>query len=85
MNGIFMTFFSMSVSGSLLILILFLLKPLFQNRISRQWQFYVWLIVVARLLLPVTPDASLVGSLFQWAGQAAAHLLLSVCMVEVFH
>lgn len=70
MSDILKTFLSMSVSGSLLILGLLLLKPLFQNRLSRQWQYYVWLIVIVRLLLPVTLDVSLVGSMFQQIGQA---------------
>ncbi|MDE5894020.1 MAG: M56 family metallopeptidase, partial [Acetatifactor sp.] len=68
MSDILKTFLSMSVSGSLLILGLFLLKPLFQNRLSRQWQYYVWLIVIVRLLLPVTLDVSLVGNMFRQIG-----------------
>lgn len=74
MNSIFMLFLSMSVSGSLMILGMFFLKPLFRNKISRQWQYYAWLIVIARLLLPITPAESLVGNLFQWAGQASSWL-----------
>ncbi len=60
----------MSFSGSLLLLGLLFLRPWLQNRISRQWQYYAWLVVIARLLLPVTPGISLAGNLFQWAGQA---------------
>lgn len=56
---------SLSLSGTLLIFILLLCKPLYKNRLSRQWQYYIWLVVVARLLLPLTPEVSLVGSLFQ--------------------
>lgn len=55
MNDILKLFFSMSLSGSLLILALFLAKPLYRERTSRQWQYYVWLIVIARLLLPFSP------------------------------
>lgn len=72
MNSIFLLFLSMSVSGSLMILILLFLKSLLRNKISRQWQYYAWLIVIARLLLPITPDTSLVGNLFRWADQAAS-------------
>lgn len=55
---------SLSLSGTLLIFVLLLCKPLYKNRLSRQWQYYIWLIVVARLLLPFTPETSLVGNLF---------------------
>ena len=56
--------FSLSLSGSLLILVLFLGKPLFKSRLSRQWQYYIWLVVAARLLLPIAPETSIVGALF---------------------
>lgn len=63
-------FFSLSVSGSLLILLLLLGKPLYQKRLSRCWQYYIWLVVLARLLLPFTPESSPVGTLFRWAEPA---------------
>ena len=65
MNGIFKIVLSLSLSGSLLILVLFLCKPLIKNKLSKGWQYYIWLIVIARLLLPFTPETSLVGTLFQ--------------------
>lgn len=74
MNNIFKLLLSMSVSGSLMILVMLFMKPLFRNKISRQWQYYAWLIVIVRLILPITPDESLVGNLFRWAGQASSWL-----------
>lgn len=74
MNNIFKLLLSMSVSGSLMILVMLFMKPLLRNKISRQWQYYAWLIVIARLILPITPDESLVGNLFRWAGQASSWL-----------
>lgn len=75
---------SLSLSGTLLILILLLCKPLYKYRLSRQWQYYIWLVVIARLLLPFTPETSLVGNLFREVspaieqisagGQADGHL-----------
>ncbi len=44
---------SMSLAGSVLILLLTLLRPLVRERISRRWQYYIWLLVIARLLLPI--------------------------------
>lgn len=62
---IFRTVLFMSVSGSLFILILLLGKRFFKNTFSRQWQYYVWLIVVLRLLLPFGPEINLMGSAYQ--------------------
>lgn len=56
--------FSLSLSGSFLILVLFFVKSVFKNRFSRQWQYYIWLVVIARLLLPIAPETSIVGALF---------------------
>lgn len=56
--------FSLSLSGSALILVLFFCKPLFKERFSRQWQYYIWLVVIARLMLPIAPEMSVVGTLF---------------------
>lgn len=69
MNDLLNLFLSMSFSGSLLMLALFLLRPLYQKNTSRRWQYYVWLIVIARLLLPFSPEKSLTGLLAQRAGQ----------------
>ncbi|WP_434692172.1 M56 family metallopeptidase [Hungatella sp. SB206] len=65
MNEILKIVLSLSLSGSLLILVLLLCKPLFRNRISKRWQYYIWLVVIARLLLPFTPETSPVSTLFQ--------------------
>lgn len=65
MNELLKVVLSLSFSGALLIFVLFFCKPLFRNRISKRWQYYIWLVVVARLLLPFTPQTSLVGTLFQ--------------------
>lgn len=65
MNGILALFLSMSFSGSLLILVLLLGKPLYQNRTGRRWQYYIWLIVIARLLLPFSPEKSVSSMLVE--------------------
>lgn len=65
MNETIKIVLSLSLSGSLLILILYLLRPLFKDRLSRRWQYYIWLVVVVRLLLPFAPETNLMGTLFQ--------------------
>ncbi len=64
MSVVMKVVFSLSLSGSLLILILLLCRPLFRERLSRQWQYYIWLVVIARLILPVAPQTSVVGTAF---------------------
>lgn len=52
MNTILKLFLTMSCSGTLLILILFFGKRFLKDRLSRQWQYYIWLLVIIRLLFP---------------------------------
>ncbi len=65
MNELLKIILSLSLSGSILILALLLLRPLCRNRMSWRWQYYIWLLVIARLLLPLTPDTSVTGNLFR--------------------
>lgn len=69
MGEILKVVLSLSLSGSLLILTLLLCKPLFVGKISKRWQYYIWLVVIARLFLPFAPETSLVGGLFRGAEQ----------------
>ncbi len=70
MSAVLKIFLSMSCSGGLLILTLLLGKRFLKNKISRQWQYYIWLVVVLRLLLPFGPEVSLLGKTYQAADQA---------------
>lgn len=70
MNAALKIFLSMSFSGGLLILALLLGKQFLKNKISRQWQYYIWLVVVLRLLLPFGTEVSLLGKTYQAADQA---------------
>ncbi len=71
MNESLKIILSLSLSGALLILILYLFRPLYRKRLSKRWQYYIWLVVIARLLLPFTPQTSLMGTLFQEIGANA--------------
>ncbi len=70
MNAVLKIFLSMSFSGGLLILALLLGKRFLKDKISRQWQYYIWLIVVLRLLLPFGPEVNLLGKTYQAVDQA---------------
>ena len=51
---------SLSLSGGVLILALLLGRVLWKDQVSKTWQYYIWLIVVARLLLPVPTEIAFV-------------------------
>ncbi len=75
MNSILKILLSLSVSGSLLILILLAAKPLLRGRCSRQLQHIIWLVVIARLLLPFAPRENLVNTAFDLAYQTMRPVL----------
>jgi len=70
MNTIMITILSLSLSGGIFIAVLFLCKPLFKERLSKRWQYYIWLIVLVRLLVPLSFEVNIVGSLFDGITQA---------------
>ena len=71
MNETLKVVLSLSLSGALLILLLFLLRSLFNERLSKRWQYYIWLVVVARLLFPFAPETNLMATLFQGTDRAS--------------
>ena len=52
-----------SASGTVIAILLFLLKPFLKNRISIKWQYYSWFLVFLRLLLPFTIGEGFIGKL----------------------
>ena len=51
-----------------------LFRPLYRGRLSKRWQYYIWLVVAARLLLPFAPGAGPVGAVFRGTGEAPVSL-----------
>lgn len=58
MQEIMNTVLMLSLSGTFLAGILFLLRPLYRRRLSKRWQYYIWLVVIARLLVLVAHKRS---------------------------
>jgi beta-lactamase regulating signal transducer with metallopeptidase domain len=54
MAEIIRTILIMSLSGTVLALLLFALKPLAKNGIPKASQYYLWVVVIAALLMPVS-------------------------------
>jgi beta-lactamase regulating signal transducer with metallopeptidase domain len=66
MSELLITFLSLSLSGTILMAVLYMLKLLYKNRISKAWQYYIWIVIIARLWLPLTPDTTPVGWMFSY-------------------
>lgn len=52
MNNMLITLLRLSAFGSVLIGILFLVKPLIKNTVSKAFSYYIWVVVLLRLCLP---------------------------------
>ena len=76
----FALFLSMSLSGGLLGLVVLLLKSLFKNHVSRTWQYFIWLVVFVRLLLPFTPPLNLYSMISE---TAAGQIVSNQSMVNI--
>lgn len=64
MNELFLIWLSLSLSGSLIALVLISFRPIL-HKFGKTWQYYLWLVVLLRLLIPFSDDASVIGRLFQ--------------------
>ncbi len=70
MNEIFKLALSLSLSGSVLAAGVFVCCRLLCGRLSKRFQYYIWLIVVLRLILPFSPESALVPRLWEPAPPA---------------
>ncbi len=63
MKQIFLCVLSLSLSGALTGLLLLLIYPAAGKIFSKSWRYYMWLLVVARLLIPVYIETDISGLL----------------------
>ncbi|WP_313133288.1 M56 family metallopeptidase [Anaerocolumna sp.] len=64
MNSTILTVFSLSISGSILALMLLVLRRLLKGRTSQMFHYYIWLLVLIRLIVPISFNSSAMGWLF---------------------
>lgn len=76
MVNIFELVLSLSISGTLVGLLLFAIKAFTKNKFMKSWHYYIWLIVIFRLLLPIRLETNLVGSFFH-SQPAVVHMDVS--------
>ena len=65
MNEFMKILLSLSTSGALLLLFILGLKQIYKNKFSKRWQYYIWIIVVMRFLIPFTSDTMNIRILFE--------------------
>lgn len=58
MVQMFRMILSLSVSGGLVGLLILLLRPVTKRYFARKWTYYLWLLVLVRLMVPVHVDAN---------------------------
>lgn len=63
MKEIFLCVLSLSLSGALTGILLLLIRPAAGKYFPKSWRYYMWLLVAARLLLPVYIETDLSGVL----------------------
>lgn len=63
MAQIFRVILSLSVSGSLIGLLLLLFRPVSERFFSKRWTYYLWLLVLVRLLTPIHGNVNLMDGL----------------------
>ncbi len=63
-NQVFWTVLSLSLSGTLIGILILCIRPFTKKFFSKKWNYYVWLVMVARLLIPFSLGINVIGSLF---------------------
>lgn len=53
MNNLFLTVFSLSAMGSIVILCVVILDKIFSANYSRRWLYIIWVVIAIRLIIPV--------------------------------
>ncbi len=51
--NIFRMLLAMTLTGSVIAAILFVIKPIIKNKLSKTFQYYIWLLVIITLLIPI--------------------------------
>lgn len=63
MAQLFSVVLSLSLSGALVGLLILLFRPLTGRFFAKKWTYYLWLLVIVRLLVPLHADINLMGYL----------------------
>lgn len=64
-NEVLKIVLSLSLSGTIIGILLLLIAPLAKKYFSKSWMYYIWTLVILRLLLPITFGWNLTQTLYQ--------------------
>ena len=64
--ALFFLFLSLSVAGTVIGLVILGLKLFSKNRFSMTWHYYIWLVVMLRLLLPISFEVNITRNVVDW-------------------
>jgi len=64
MNDTIKLLLSLSLSGSILTAFIFAIKPLIKNKLSKSIQYYIWIIVLLRLITPFSFENNIMNNMF---------------------
>ncbi|MFS1514730.1 M56 family metallopeptidase [Chengkuizengella sp. SCS-71B] len=56
---LFKTILNLSLMGSVVIGIILLVKLIFKDKLNPHWHYYIWFLVILRLIIPYTPESSM--------------------------
>lgn len=58
-SDVFKTILLTSAMGSIIVGVIVAIKILLKNRVSAAWHYYIWLLLIVRLIMPYAPKSSL--------------------------
>lgn len=74
MNDIIKLVLSLSLSGSILALLVLILKPLIKNKVSKSMQHMLWIVVILRFLIPLSFESSIINELFYGSDKISSYV-----------
>lgn len=73
--------------GTVVAGIIILIKALFKNRFNAVWHYYIWFLLIIRLIIPYAPESSL--SIFNLLSPASQrieyHKTLVGVLIQIFY
>lgn len=75
LTALFKTMLSLSFMGSVLAVVIILTKRIFKNKLSANWHYYIWFLLIIRLIIPYAPVSSL--SMFNLLSPASQRIEIS--------
>lgn len=79
--SIFKEVIYLGATASILILIILLVKKIFKKVLSPKWHYYIWMLLILRLLIPFSPESSV--SIYSLLNKAADKVNLSVSEISI--